>query len=45
VFGLHVSIFRKSFENWIQSDSSDASTLRELNLRGLITDGGAQMPQ
>jgi hypothetical protein len=38
VFGLHVNIFRKSFDKWIQSDSSDASTLRELNLRGLITD-------
>lgn len=39
VFGLHVLIFRKSFDNWIQSDTSDASTLKELNLRGLITDG------
>ncbi len=42
VFGLHVQVFRKSFGQWIEARSEDSWTLKEQNLRGMLTQNLAQ---
>jgi hypothetical protein len=38
IFDLNVQVFRKSFGRWVQSWSSDSWTLKEQNLRGMLSD-------
>lgn len=37
IFGLNVQVFRKSFGQWVQTWSTDSWTLKEQNLRGMLT--------
>lgn len=37
-FGLNIRVYRKSFGSWIIIHTSEAWTLKEQNLRGLLTE-------
>jgi hypothetical protein len=41
IFGLNVQIFRKSFGNWIPAWSTETWTLKEQNLRSMLTEDKA----
>lgn len=38
IFGLNVRVYRKSFGQWVQTWPSDNWTLREQNLRSMLTE-------
>ena len=39
MFGLNVQVFRKSYNEWLQTWSTDMWSLEEQNRRGRIMDG------
>ena len=41
IFGLNIQVYRRSFGNWVQTWSSDTWTLKEQNLRSMLTEDKA----